>query len=102
MNLVKARTVLDSPIHSPARLSIVAPLYTVESIDYQTLKNELGMSYALLTKHATLLENAGIISIKKEFSGKTAVTRLALTKQGRKEYELYLAALDTLVRGFAH
>ncbi|MBF9010512.1 transcriptional regulator [Corynebacterium phoceense] len=77
----------------------MAALNSVDSVDYQTLKDELGVSYSLLTKHATLLEEAGLLKISKDFEGRTPVTRLRLTRSGRRAFAQYLEALDRLVAG---
>nr|WP_268914494.1 transcriptional regulator [Corynebacterium phoceense] len=99
VELSEARQALGTPIHSPVRLSVMAALNSVDSVDYQTLKDELGVSYSLLTKHATLLEEAGLLKISKDFEGRTPVTRLRLTRSGRRAFAQYLEALDRLVAG---
>lgn len=101
MNLVDARHALDDTVHSPVRLALMCALASVESADYQTLREELDLSYALLSKHAALLEKAGYVRIEKGFSGKTPQTFLSTTTAGRRALQAHLEALDRIVRGLA-
>lgn len=101
MGLAQARAGLDELIHSPVRLVLVAALASVESADYQTLKQEMEVSYALLSKHAAILEKAGYVAVTKQFDDRTPTTRYRLTRAGRDAYTAYLAALDEIVRGLA-
>ncbi|GAA2115094.1 transcriptional regulator [Kocuria atrinae] len=99
MNFAEARECLSDVIHSPVRLSLVAALNSVDSADYQTLREVIGVSYSLLSKHAGILEDSGYIFITKEFDGRTPVTRMGLTRDGRIAFTRYLDALDRLMRG---
>lgn len=101
MNLSQAREALDDMIHSPVRFTLVAALSSVDSADYQTLREELGISYSLLSKHAGILEEVGYLKITKEFDGRTQMTRMSLTKTGREAFQKYLSALDRIVQGLA-
>ena len=101
LTLSQAREALDNPIQSAPRFAIAAALASVEDTDYQTLKDALDMSYSLMTKHITILEEARIVEVTKTFVGRTPVTRLKLTDEGRKAYNAHLAALDRLVQGLA-
>ena len=101
MSLAKARRSLDDLVHSPVRFALMSALNSVDEADYQTVREALDISYALLSKHATLLEKAGYLRVTKEFVGKTARTRYRLTVEGRRAYADHLQALDELVRGLA-
>lgn len=99
MNLADARAALDDVIHSPVRLTLVAVLNSVDSVDYQTLREELGVSYSLLSKHSGILEDAGYLTITKAFDGRTPTTRMGLTRVGREAFQRHLAALDRITQG---
>ncbi|ART21444.1 TPA: helix-turn-helix domain-containing protein [Corynebacterium striatum] len=99
MDLSQARNGLDGTLHSPVRLSILGALNSVDSVDYQTLKDALGVSYSLLTKHLGVLEQASLVKVDKQFVSRTPVTNLKLTKQGRQQFENYLLCLDRIVQG---
>lgn len=99
MRLAEARRALDDLVHSPVRLTLMSALASVDSADYQTLKAEMDLSYALLTKHATILEEAGYVAVSKTFKGKVPRTTYRLTRQGRAAHKAHLEALDRIVRG---
>ena len=101
MSLERALQALDDLVHSPVRFALMSALNSVDQADYQTIKQSLGLSYALLTKHATILEHAGYLRTIKEFAAKTPRTSYALTAKGRSAYTAHLAALDELVGGLA-
>ena len=101
MTLARALGSLDDLVHSPVRFALMSALNSVDQADYQTIKQSLGLSYALLTKHATILERAGYLRTIKEFSAKTPRTSYGLTAKGRSAYGAHLAALDELVGGLA-
>ena len=99
MNLADARRAIDSILHSPARLTLVAALNSVDSVDYQTLRGELDVSYSLLSKHAGILEDAGYLTITKAFDGRTPTTRMGLTRAGREAFHRHLTAMDRIMKG---
>lgn len=99
MSLASALESLDDLVHSPVRLALMSALNSVDQVDYQTVRSALDVSYALLSKHASILEKAGYLSVAKEFVGKSPRTRYRLTQMGRAAYEAHLDALDELVRG---
>lgn len=99
MNIAQARESLDDVVHSPVRLCLVTALNSVDSADCPTLREALGVSYSLMSKHAGILEDSGYLVITKEFAGRTPVTRMSLTRDGRAALNRYLEALDRLLRG---
>lgn len=101
MNLSQARESLDDVVHSPVRLCLMGALASVDQADYQTLKDALDVSYALLSKHAAILEQAGYVHVTKEFVGRTPSTTYRLTRKGRAAWESHLAALDVIAQGLA-
>lgn len=101
MSLATARAALDDVIHSPVRLTLMCALASVDSADYQTLRAEMDVSYALLSKHAAILERAGYLAVTKAFDDRTPQTHYRLTGRGRRALTAYLAALDEIVLGLA-
>ena len=99
MNLAEARESLDDLIHSPVRLTLMSALASVDSADYQTLREAMGVSYSLLSKHASILEDAGYLVIRKTFVGRTPTTHMSITRTGRAAFDRHLSALDVVVRG---
>ncbi len=91
------RARLDDTIHAPVRLSIVAAAAAADRIEFRYLRDLLEISDSLLSKHMSVLENAGYIEVIKGYQGKRPRTWLALTDAGRAAYAEYVAALNEIL-----
>lgn len=80
---------IDRLIHEPARYTIMAYLYVVESADFIFLLKQTGLTWGNLGAHVGKLEAAGYVEVKKEFLGKKPHTVASLTNQGRLAFEAY-------------
>lgn len=99
MSLGEARGRLNDVVHSPVRFTIMAALSTVDDATYQILKEELEVSYALLSKHAAILEEHGYLEVRKSFLAKKPQTVFRLTRAGRNAYKDHVSALQEIQRG---
>lgn len=88
---------LDQVIHAPARLMILAYLYVVESADYVYLMRLTKLSWGNLATHLSKLEEAGYISIEKEFQGKKPHSTIRLTPQGRESFKSYKRKMQQIL-----
>lgn len=82
-------TDIDRLIHEPARLTILAVLYVLDSADFIFLMRQTGMTWGNLSSHMSKLEEAGYIEVEKEFKGKKPHTMLHLTEEGRAAFREY-------------
>lgn len=80
---------IDRTIHAPARLMILAFLAVVESADFTFLLNQTGLTRGNLSSHLSKLEEAGYISIEKEFVERIPRTLIRLTEDGRAAIDVY-------------
>ena len=91
---------IDKLIHEPARLLIMATLFTINRVDFLFLKQQTGLTDGNLSSHASKLEKAGYLKIDKEFIGKKPHTVVRLTEKGRVAFRAYQKdmrhMLDTL------
>ncbi len=88
---------IDQVIHAPARLMVLTYLYVVESADYIFLLRLTGLTWGNLSTHLAKLEEAGYITIKKEFKGKKPHTTISLTKQGRTAFKEYKKSMQQVL-----
>jgi DNA-binding MarR family transcriptional regulator len=88
---------LDRLIHEPARLTIAAILYAVDSADFLYLQRETGLTKGNLSAHLSKLEEAKYVMIEKTYRGKTPLTICRLTEAGRIAFENYRNQLKHLV-----
>lgn len=93
---VHPRHRLDEVIHAPVRFSIVAALDGVDEAAFSRVRDAIEVSDSVLSKHATRLEDAGYVRIRKGYVGKRPRTWLSLTRAGRAAYEDHLRALRTI------
>lgn len=89
---------LDDIIHSRIRLAVMALLITVEEAEFNFLRDKVNTTDGNMSVHLKKLEDAGYISVKKEFVDRKPRTVYALTKHGRKAFEIYLNRLEKLIK----
>lgn len=87
----------DKLIHEPARMVIMALLFSLDAADFLFLERETGLTRGNLSFHLSKLEEAGYLVIEKTFKGKRPYTLLRLTDNGRSAFTTYRQQLrDTL------
>ncbi|NVJ50317.1 MAG: transcriptional regulator [Gammaproteobacteria bacterium] len=87
----------DPLIHAPNRLQICALLAPNEAVEFATLKEQLGVSDSVLSKHIKALEDADYVFPEKRLQNGRPRTWLTLTKQGRKAFADHVKALKAIV-----
>ena len=85
---------IDRLVHEPARLSILTALDACRHADFMYLQSLTGFSRGNLSLHLGKLEAAGLIAIEKIFRGKTPVTVVRLTAEGRTAFRTYWRRLE--------
>ncbi len=90
---------IDEVIHGRIRLGIMAFLSGAGRADFTSLKTYLSATDGNLSVHLSKLEDAGYVTIEKQFVGKKPQTTVVLSEKGRKAFDLYLAAIGKLVEG---
>jgi DNA-binding MarR family transcriptional regulator len=90
----------DIIIHQPVRLKIMSalkPLPPREQIEFVRLRKLIAASEGNLSVHLQTLEQAGYISIEKDFADNRPRTRIKLSAQGRRAYENYIGFFRELI-----
>jgi DNA-binding MarR family transcriptional regulator len=94
---------MDQPnaiIHQPVRLKIMAalkPLPEGEPLEFVRLKAIVGTTEGNLGAHIATLEEAGYVSVEKDFHANRPRTRVSMTKPGRRAFEDYVADLRSII-----
>lgn len=86
---------LDMLIHEPSRLAILTVLRPGPET-YTVLQRLTALSKGNLSNHIAKLERAGIVHVGKHFEGKTPVTTLELTDEGRTRIEEYYGRMRAI------
>ncbi|MBL8753503.1 MAG: transcriptional regulator [Planctomycetes bacterium] len=89
---------LDRVLHEKARLGIVTSLAArPDGLLFTDLKNLCHLTDGNLSRHLTVLQEAGIVEIHKGYKGRRPQTLTRLTDSGRKRYLDYIAVLEAVL-----
>jgi DNA-binding MarR family transcriptional regulator len=88
---------IDDIIHGRLRLGVMTYLANAEVANFTELKTVLKATQGNLSIHLRKLEDAGYVTIEKSFLGRKPLTRVRITKTGRKAFEAYVEALSALL-----
>ncbi|MBK6975693.1 MAG: transcriptional regulator [Cytophagaceae bacterium] len=89
----------NKTFESKARLGIMSVLMVNDSVNFNALKDLLQLTDGNLATHLKSLEDAGYISVTKEFIGRKPNTLYAATIDGKKAFEDHLNVLEQLIKG---
>jgi DNA-binding MarR family transcriptional regulator len=88
---------LDDTVHQRHRLGILT--ITAEArTEFGYLRGALGLTPGNLSRHLTVLEEAGLVQVEKGYEGRRPRTWVRITASGRAALAAELAALTELVR----
>ncbi len=93
---------IDTIIHQPARLKIMASLMTLEpgeQVDFVYLRKILKLTDGNLGAHLLKLEQAHYIKVEKTFVARKPRSYISMTTKGRSAFENHVTALEKIVHG---
>lgn len=88
---------LDDTVHQRVRLGILTVLGEAEDADFGYLRRTLGVTDGNLSRHLSVLEEAGHVQVTKTFEGRKPRTWVRATPQGRAALASEVAALRELL-----
>jgi DNA-binding MarR family transcriptional regulator len=83
----------DAVIHPPPRLQICGLLAAVDDMHFGAVRDTVGISDSVLSKHVKQLEEAGYVRISKATRASRVRTALSLTAAGRRAFDEHVAEL---------
>ena len=89
-------TRLEPELNNPTRLGIVSSLKNRDKAEFKLLRDSLGVSDSVLSRHITALEKAGMVEVKKGYVGKRPRTWVSISKDGNSRLEAHIQALREL------
>lgn len=90
---------LDRVIHEKARLGIMTSLIShPKGLGFTELKQLCDLTDGNLSRHIGVLQEAGLITVKKTFVANRPHTSCSLSSKGKKEFAKYLEVLETIVK----
>jgi DNA-binding MarR family transcriptional regulator len=88
---------IDPLIHPPARLQLMTTLTAVSEAEFATVREALGVSDSVLSKHVSALAAEGYVASRKGVVDGRRTTWLSLTKVGERALRSHVAALRSLI-----
>ena len=88
--------VFDELIHAPLRLQICAMLLPIQLLGFSEIRDSLGVSDSVLSKHLSTLAGAGYVEVSRVRTDARSRRRVSLTDVGRTAVRGHLAALQTI------
>lgn len=89
---------IDETVHQRHRLGILTITAEAQRAEFGYLREALGLTPGNLSRHLTVLEEAGMIQLEKGYAGRRPRTWVRITRQGRAALAAELAALTELLR----
>ncbi|MDD9903024.1 MAG: transcriptional regulator [Rhodospirillaceae bacterium] len=90
---------LDRVFHEKARLGMLTSLAAhPKGLAFGELKQLCGLTDGNLSRHLKVLEDAGLVEIRKGYEKNRPHTACRLTRNGRKRFFEYLSVLETVLR----
>lgn len=93
MNAVSDGARFDELIHAPIRLRLCASLAPVEWAEFSHLREVLGVTDSVLSKHLKQLTDTGYVQVERFTKLGRSHVRVSLTSAGRRAYVGHVAAL---------
>ena len=89
---------LERVIHEKARLGILASLATHgDGVAFSDLKQQCALTDGNLNRHLQVLQEAGLVDVRKDFGKRRPQTFCRLTLEGRRRFVDYIGVLELVV-----
>jgi DNA-binding MarR family transcriptional regulator len=92
---------LDEVVHQRHRLGILTITAEARRAEFGYLREALDLTPGNLSRHLTVLEEAGLVDVEKGYEGRRPRTWVRITRQGRSALGAELDLLAALVRQHA-
>lgn len=87
----------DPTIHAPNRLRVCALLDAVTEVEFSAVQERLDVSASVLSKHVSVLIEAGYVKQRKATRDTRQRVWLQFTSAGRAAYHAHVTALRAIV-----
>jgi DNA-binding MarR family transcriptional regulator len=88
---------LDKAFENRIRLGIMSALIVNTFIDFNTLKELLGVTDGNLASHLKFLEKCEYVEYKKEFLNRKSNTKYSATNKGINAFKKHINAIEQLL-----
>ena len=88
---------LQKVFESRIRLGVMSALMVNDTLDFNALKELLGLTDGNLASHLKTLEQQEIVVVSKQFIGRKPSTTYKASEHGKDLFRIHLAALEELI-----
>lgn len=88
---------LNDVVHQKHRLGILTIAAESKRVEFGYLKDSLELTGGNLSRHLTVLVEAGLLDMEKGYDGKRPKTWVCITRSGRQALADEIAALRALI-----
>ena len=88
---------LDNVVHQRVRLGILAIANEARRVEFGFIQASLELTAGNLSKHVTVLENAGLIEVERGYAGRRPRTWIGLTPAGQRALHDEIQQLKRLI-----
>jgi len=92
---------IDETVHQRHRLGILTITAEADRAEFGYLREALDLTPGNLSRHLTVLEDAGLVNVEKGYEGRRPRTWIRITREGRTALSAELDVLAALVRQHA-
>jgi DNA-binding MarR family transcriptional regulator len=89
---------LNKVFDNRIRLGIMSALMVNEEVNFNELKELLGITDGNLASHIKALEESASIKVHKGFIGRKTNTTYSVTKSGEKAFRAHIDALEKMIK----
>ena len=88
---------LDEVVHQRVRLGILTIAHEARRVEFGYLRTQLDLTAGNLSKHLSVLEEAGLIEVEKGYAGRRGRTWITLTATGNTALADEIGRLKLLI-----
>ncbi|WP_207400801.1 winged helix-turn-helix domain-containing protein [Actinomadura roseirufa] len=93
-------TRIDDVVHQRHRLGILTIAAEARKVEFSFLRETLALTPGNLSRHLTVLSDAGLVKVEKGYEGRRPRTWVSITRSGRSALRAELSAMQDLLRQF--
>ncbi len=90
-------TGLDEVVHQRVRLGILTITHEARRVEFGYLRTQLELTAGNLSKHLSVLEEAGLVEVEKGYEGRRGRTWITLTANGSTALAEEIGRLKQLI-----
>nr|WP_262895372.1 transcriptional regulator [Penaeicola halotolerans] len=88
---------MDKAFENKVRLGVMSALMVNDHLDFNALKELLGVTDGNLASHLKSLEKSEYITVEKDFIDRKPNTKYSASEQGKEAFKAHIKAIEKLL-----